>query len=1072
MAKATKPKNKPVSKPKTGSPAPSLPAIPAHRKQEILGLILMVVAFFWAMAVLTYHPADDVLVSKEALGDDLMGNENIAKNALGRLGARLAYWLVPNFFGYFSVGIPLLMMMVGYAMFRHRPIQSLSTPFVSILWGSLLLACVGGWAGLAFTDVNPQDPAPNVLKWSGAIGFGVANWMYGVLGAAGSLILLLLVLGIAVLLLMDRDIQKTLDRTEEFLQNTKENAVLWWADQREKKTLKAEERALQQAEALPKLPKKAPASAPLPASQPTPTAVVPSSGLAAGPAWQIPGAPTPPASKPLVRQIPDEFDLDQDILAYRGQESLAPRQQRAQEQRWQVPPPPITEPSAPQPKPAPPALPTPDPILGTHQQFELPLTIRQTPTPPPVAKPKLPQQVVTRNVFEADYALPPIDLLADSENEARRAAEIELKQVEQLIRSLLERQQIEVTGIEAEHANTYNTYKIGITSSPELYLLKHIEDEVSKSHRHSRITIPLWAHASIAVEVEQRFRTQMEEVYGNLVEAITNANLQISALNQTKIASGTRYDLMPSQEVEARQLFQFSAEVAQIPNTKSLLIPGLGYPTLFFRVPTKMGIDLEDKKQMLIEKLMTYNIQITRIEAIVGPTVTLFELTPAPGVKISKIKSLEDDLAMALAARGIRIIAPIPGKAAIGIEIPNKQREFVRIRSILDNDKFRNTSMELPIAMGKMIDGDVYIEDLTKMPHLLIAGATGSGKSVGVNSLITGLLYHKHPADLKFVMIDPKKIELQQYAAIANHYIAMPETAESPIITDFTQAFGILKSCEKEMELRYDLLSDATVRGIKDYNKKVRDQGLEGKPLRDHPELVHRYLPYIVVIVDELADLMMTAGKEIEGPIARLAQMARAVGIHLVLATQRPSVDVITGLIKANFPARIAFQVASKIDARTILDQNGAEQLVGNGDMLYMNGSRMVRVQGPFISVDEVEDITQFIANQRGGGPYPLPIISDEGETADPNPANGGASHQAEKKDPLFDECARILVRAQQGSVSLLQRKFSIGYTRAARIVDQLEKAGIVGPFEGSKARAVLVKDEFELDDVLRNLGD
>lgn len=464
--------------------------------------------------------------------------------------------------------------------------------------------------------------------------------------------------------------------------------------------------------------------------------------------------------------------------------------------------------------------------------------------------------------------------------------------------------------------------------------------------------------------------------------------------------------------------------------------------------------ELEENKRILLDKLETHNIEIASINAIVGPTVTLYELSPAPGIKISRITSLEDDLAMATAARGIRMIAPIPGKSAVGVEIPNRHRELVPIRDLVGTAKFRDADMELPIPIGKTIEGEVFMQDLTKLPHLLIAGATGSGKSVGVNALITGLLYSCHPANLKFVMIDPKKIELQQYNHIADHYVAMPENGHDPIITDFAEALDVLKSCEREMESRYDLLSTASVRGIREYNKKLQDGRLD-------EEDGFRHLPYIVVIVDELADLMMTAGKDIEGPIARLAQMARAVGIHLVLATQRPSVDVITGLIKANFPARIAYQVASKVDSRTILDQNGAEGLVGNGDLLYMMGSRIIRLQGPFVSVEEVDRIVDHVSSQRGLGPYLLPPSE---ENTGPDEILG-----VEDTDDLFEQAARIIVRSQQGSVSLLQRKLSVGYTRAARIVDQLEEAGIVGPFVGSKARDVLVESEVQLDHLLKS---
>lgn len=465
--------------------------------------------------------------------------------------------------------------------------------------------------------------------------------------------------------------------------------------------------------------------------------------------------------------------------------------------------------------------------------------------------------------------------------------------------------------------------------------------------------------------------------------------------------------------------------------------------------------ELEENKQILLDKLATYNIEIVDIKAIVGPTVTLYELTPAPGVKISRITALEDDLAMAMAARGIRMIAPIPGKSAVGVEIPNRNRELVQIRDIIGTEKFDSSTQELPLIMGKTIEGEVFLKDLVKMPHLLIAGSTGSGKSVGLNAIITGLLYSCPPSSLKFVMIDPKKIELQQYARVIDHYVAMPEAADEPIITDVSQALFTLKSCEKEMEERYDLLSSAKVRNIKDYNERY----LSGKISGD----TARYLPYIVVIIDELADLMMTAGKEIEGPIARLAQMARAVGIHLILATQRPSVDVITGLIKANFPARMAYQVATKIDSRTILDQNGAQGLVGNGDLLYQLGSHIVRIQGPFVSMNEIDRLTEYIESQPGPGPYRLPAIDDDKDMI------SLGSYGSSDRDELFRDAAKLIVQSQQGSVSLIQRRLSVGYTRAARIVDQLEDAGIVGPFEGSKARQVLVADEFELDSLLQN---
>ena len=519
-------------------------------------------------------------------------------------------------------------------------------------------------------------------------------------------------------------------------------------------------------------------------------------------------------------------------------------------------------------------------------------------------------------------------------------------------------------------------------------------------------------------------------------------------------------------ELELKVTRQITEETGRSTKPRSTKLEGgrkykfPGFDLLDAPSETEQEIDydeLEENKTKLVEKLARYKIEIIAVNAIVGPTVTLYELTPAPGVKVSRIKSLEDDLAMVMAAQGIRMIIPIPGKSAVGVEIPNSRRELVRVQSVLNTTRFQESTMELPIVLGKTIEGEIFAEDLAKMPHLLIAGATGSGKSVGLNTMITGLLYACNPSDLKFVMVDPKKIELQQYRELEQHFLAIPEDGKEAIITEITDALDILRACEREMAIRYDLLKEAEVRGIKDYNTRFYDGDLD-------PDDGHKHLPYIVIIIDELADLMMTAGKDVEAPIARLAQMARAVGIHLILATQRPSVDVITGLIKANFPARVAFQVASKVDARTILDQNGAEQLVGNGDMLYMKGSKILRLQGPFVSVKEIDRLMNYIQEQPGAGAYQLPKVDDESVVRSSDSLSGNG-----ETDELFEEAAAIIVRSQQGSVSLIQRKLSIGYTRAARIVDQLEKAGIVGAFAGGKPREVLVPDEITLEKLLRN---
>lgn len=468
--------------------------------------------------------------------------------------------------------------------------------------------------------------------------------------------------------------------------------------------------------------------------------------------------------------------------------------------------------------------------------------------------------------------------------------------------------------------------------------------------------------------------------------------------------------------------------------------------------------EIKENKRIILDKLKRHNIEIRSINAIVGPTVTLYELDPAPDVKISKIESYANDLKMATAAKGLRIMAPIPGRSAVGIEVPNGKRETVYIKSVINTKKFVESDYELPVAFGKTIENEVFMVDLTLMPHLLMAGATGSGKTVGMNTIITCLLYKCHPDDVKFVLIDPKKIELSLFQKIEDHFLATLPGAEDPIITDTSRAQDTLESLTKEMDERYDLLKEGMVRDIRAYNEKFDNGELD-------EEEGHRHLPYIVVIIDELADLMMTAGKQIEEPIARLAQLARAVGIHLVVATQRPSVNVVTGTIKANFPARIAYQVASKVDSRTILDTGGADQLIGNGDMLFTNGGGMTRIQNAFVSTEEVEKITDFIGNQEGyNNKYELPVLEDESSSS------GDIPDPLDDIDELFESAAKIVVLHQQGSVSLLQRKLSIGYNRAGRIIDQLFNAGVVGPYQGSTARDVLVDDEEELEQLLDEL--
>ena len=488
------------------------------------------------------------------------------------------------------------------------------------------------------------------------------------------------------------------------------------------------------------------------------------------------------------------------------------------------------------------------------------------------------------------------------------------------------------------------------------------------------------------------------------------------------------------------------------------------YPTLDllkkYESDGKPYIDMEEQtanKNRIVDVLRNFGVEISSIKATVGPTITLYEITPAPGVRISKIRNLEDDIALSLSALGIRIIAPIPGKGTIGIEVPNAKPATVSMESILNSKKFQETTMDLPCAVGKTITNEVFMFDLAKAPHLLVAGATGQGKSVGLNAIITSLLYKKHPAELKIVLVDPKKVEFSVYSSIEKHFLAkVPDEGEEPIITDVTKVIRTLNSLCKEMDTRYDLLKMAQARNLKEYNKKFIARQL-------NPEHGHKFMPYIVVVIDEFGDLIMTAGKEVELPIARIAQLARAVGIHMIIATQRPTTNIITGTIKANFPSRIAFRVGAMIDSRTILDRPGAQQLVGRGDMLYLNGGEPVRVQCAFVDTPEVERINQFIAQQQG---YLSAFELPEPDTDD---GDGGESRDVDMQhlDPMFEDAARLIVREQSGSTSLIQRKFAIGYNRAGRLMDQLEKAGIVGAAHGSKPREVLIMDEMSLENLL-----
>lgn len=593
------------------------------------------------------------------------------------------------------------------------------------------------------------------------------------------------------------------------------------------------------------------------------------------------------------------------------------------------------------------------------------------------------------------------------------------------------------------------------------------QDDLAETEKTEEIDASEEEGMELELGNEEEVEDKQEPVGEEKEEEDTALELEANVEEEKKADSDDEdLELAIEESVEEEVVDDDEAKASQLVEAQGSYDPKKDLPNFKFppidlleeRGEGKVQVDreeLEKNKDNIVNTLKNYNIEISKIKATIGPTVTLYEIVPAPGVRISKIKNLEDDIALSLAALGIRIIAPIPGKGTIGIEVPNQNPDVVSMRTVIASEKFQKTDMELPLAMGKTISNETYVADLAKMPHLLMAGATGQGKSVGLNAILVSLLYKRHPAEVKFVLVDPKKVELTLFNKIERHYLAKLPGEEEAIITDTKKVINTLNSLCIEMDDRYEILKNAHARNIKEYNKKFLDRKL-------NPENGHRYLPYIVLVIDEFADLIMTAGKEVEQPIARLAQLARAIGIHLIIATQRPSVNIITGTIKANFPSRMAFRVTAKIDSRTILDAGGADQLIGRGDMLLSTGSEMIRLQCAFVDTPEVEEITDFIGNQKA---YPdafiLPEYVDES-------SDGPAGLDDEDRDELFEDAARVVVTHQQGSASLLQRKLKLGYNRAGRIVDQLEAAGIIGPFEGSKARQVLIPDEMSLEHILK----
>jgi len=946
------------------------PLVSAQRKKEVLGLVLMAMALLLSLAFLTYHPADDTIVESAHLAEALFNPQAFQaqfpiQNALGLLGAELARFLVPGFLGYSILFVSGLIGVWGYGIFRRWSLRPLLYPSLLALLSAFVMAILVGWGG--------HTAEINLPRWAGVVGMGVAGWMQRAFGPPGSFILLMLSVAVMLLLVIDHDIQTSVDRVVHALHALLGSVQDAWTGVRDwGRGLGA--------------PANTGSST---AAESTPTSASSSSSDQPSPSQDAPSSESPP-------------------------DPATPEQDSSQSDRSE----PESDGTSATPASVTLQLPEVDDEgrpLRRNDLFRARLgpTIdasSQSPSPPPAS----PEAADDQDAQEDEPTTLDFDQLEEEFDEALDASEDD--------------------GAAASTTDSDDSTPSSPSApSPDESTASEPEPSASSSPDDQSST----ASASDATSDAGPSSPSGSESTSSEPSEVEDEDVELTVKE--------RVEEEKTDEIE---------RPAETPEEVEYESPPL-------ELLTEAGTDdatvdreeLEKNKRVLLDKLDTYNIEIENISAVVGPTVTRYELTPAPGVKVSRIESLEDDLAMALAAPSIRIMAPIPGKSAVGVEIPNRDRELVRLREVIGTTKFGETEKELPLPMGKTIEGEVFLADLTKMPHLLIAGATGSGKSVGLNGLMTGLIYACHPSNLKFVVIDPKKIELQQYTALETQFIAQPEDIDQTVVTDIEEAAGVLKSVEKEMEGRYDLLSTANVRGISDYNQRFQAGDLD-------PEDGHRHMPYIVVVVDELADLMMSVGDDIEGPISRLAQMARAVGIHLVLATQRPSVDVITGIIKANFPSRIAYEVASRVDSRTILDQGGAEGLVGNGDMLFLSGSDLIRLQGPFVSVDEVEDVVNYVANQPEVQPYTLPSLQDAGHGPD-------VTLGVEDTDENFEEAARVIVRRQQGSVSLLQRKLAVGYTRAARIVDQLEEAGIVGPYNGTKARKVLVDDEEELDRLL-----
>jgi S-DNA-T family DNA segregation ATPase FtsK/SpoIIIE len=1061
------------------------------KKRQVLGTVLFVFAVLVTIAIVSYTPNDAAvaetkfsdLVSVITRTDPVVNaHADVAQNRLGLIGAMLADLLINKTIGYASIIYPIFFGWWALAFFRFttRQRQRLTLATTFFLVTAILFSATIGTTQLI--SALPHIPR----EWSGAVGQFLGLTFTRLIGSIGALIVYATAFVITLVFSIDLDIEKTFMRIvgiyQAILTRTRRFIIEFWEKREVKRAAKEEARLAEEKE----VEEESGSGFRVPGSEDAEVVVTKPATL---PMTAATEAKKPP-SKSVVIGTESKVDPTLAVPSEPGTRNPEPGT-RNPKPETQTPKP---ETQTPKPETRNPEPEQPVKILRPNEAIK-PSGVAgaafgaSIPPDQPLLKVRPVSKVLDPNGGIPRITKPASDRLGTTGNIHRlsngavnQVAEAESKQTTTATPNDPSTASKVVAPTPMSEAVSINDAKLNRMRNDAPSAKLGAETPVAKA-----VPEPGTVIDKMLTEKAPKIEIRKEPVPVQLGDEsiVSNAALPHSVMGGDELRDVVRehqtLSRQVAKEIEKSKKTESDATLFEPEAVKRMIIPENPYqevlskyrnPTLELLTPAdpKDDLDADDeelamKGRLLRDKLATFGVDIENITVTPGPVVTLYEFTPAEGVKVSRVENLTDDIALAMKARGIRIIAPIPGRGTIGVEIPNDVPKMVVMRSLLESESFRKTKMNLPLALGKTISGDVYVDDLNKMPHLLIAGATGAGKSVGVNGIIASLLYAKSPKDVKFVIVDPKKIELSLYKKLRKHYLIVSPEAGEDIVT--TPAFAVvaLKAVELEMERRYDKLAKAAVRSLVDYNIKVA----QGK-LQSTQDEQHYHLPYIVVIIDELADLMITAGREIEEPICRIAQMARAVGIHLILATQRPSVDVITGVIKANFPARIAYQVATRVDSRTILDSMGAEQLLGNGDMLYQPSGtpKPIRLQAPFISTEEVEAIVEAVEAQDGPGlsysrPWTLPSLKQK---------NGSSFSQDEEdnRDELFEEAARVIVRHQQGSVSVLQRRLKIGYSRAARIVDELEQAGIVSAFDGAKARQVLCENEEELELVLEGL--